>query len=367
MLKKICFVVIAGLTFAISGCNSDERPIKEIIRPVRFQTLTQTIESDSRSFSGISAAASTVDLSFRVGGIIRVFNFKIGVWVKAGDLLATLDDNDARLELEKAGANVNQSKVQLQTAESNLGRIKKLFEDNNVALSEYEDAKDRFASAKANEAALQKTYQILNSELSYYKLYAPMDGIVAEKNGGENENVQAGNVVFVLHGKNQFNIDAGLPEQYVSRVEVGDKVSAEFGSIPNKVYECVISEIALVMDKKSSTYPITMTVSNPDEQIRADMTANVRFSFSDSDDGGEREALIVPMFSVGKDNAGNFSFVVIPDASEKGFGKVIRKSIVIGKILDNGFEIKSGLEVGDMVVTAGVSKLEDGAKVRIQN
>ena len=81
--------------------------------------------------------------------------------------------------------------------------------------------------------------------------------------------------------------------------------------------------------------------------------------------GDERERFIVPSQAVAEDRQGRFVFVVEPIAEEAGFGTVLRKSVTVGELTAEGIQIFEGLADGDLLVTAGVSRIVEGQKVRI--
>jgi len=90
------------------------------------------------------------------------------------------------------------------------------------------------------------------------------------------------------------------------------------------------------------------------------MPADVTFNFVSE---SREENLLVPANAVGEDTRGNFVFTVT--ATDTGFAVVHKKSVTVGRLIREGYEILSGLQDGDLVVTTGIANLSDGMKVRL--
>jgi RND family efflux transporter MFP subunit len=277
-------------------------------------------------------------------------------------LIAVIDDAEARLDHEKALDALAKAKTQRDNAKSNLDRIKKLFENDNIALSEYESAKDDYATANSAYNTEQINTDLKKRELGYYKLYAPMDGIIAEVPIKSNEQVTPGETIVNLVSGDEIEVSVGMPEAFVSRTKTGDEVSVEFPSLPGKTFDGVVAEISFGAGTGGSTYPVTVRLEHPTSDIRPGMTADVRFTFA-ADNTSEEPALIVPSSAVGQDGDGQFVFTAV----ETGDGNaiVVRKRVSLGRLSNEGFEVVAGLQDGELVVTAGVESLSDSTTVKL--
>jgi len=101
-------------------------------------------------------------------------------------------------------------------------------------------------------------------------------------------------------------------------------------------------------------------MSESTDAVRSGMAAEVEFRFSTGQQG---ERIYVPSVAVGEDRDGRFVYVIEP--TEDPFGIIHRKDVMVGTLAENGLEILSGLTEGDHLVTAGVSRIRDGQKVRL--
>lgn len=362
MNSKLKIAIIFALFLGFFSCAEEKQnEEQEVVRPVKYIQVFKSNEMHSRTFSGVSQSGRISRLSFRVGGKIEKINVKEGDKTNQGELIAVLDDSDAKLRYEKMLASLNRSQVYRKTAESNLERLKSLYENNNISLNEYEAAKDNFANANATWLADKRNAELQKRELGYYKLTAPVSGIVSNKSAEEGENIKAGQVFLEIQSFEKMEISSGIPEIYISSVQKGDLVEIQFNSIKDKVFNGEVTEVSYSLDSKSSTYPVKIKILHPTKKIRPGMPADVRFDFKNISSGGH---LMVPVHSVGEDSSGNFVYILKPDAN--GLGIVEKRIVQTGGITDRGFEIISGVKGGEFIVTAGISKLSNGLKVRFE-
>ncbi len=363
MINPLCnptqiAIWILTLILFTSCTKEEEKQKKELIRPVKYQKVHHLGIDKTRSFSGVSSAGVETNLSFRIGGILQSVHVKVGGRVKKGKLIAAMDDSDDVLKYEEAKAAFNSAQIQKQHADSNLDRIKKLYEDNNVSLSEYENAKNRHAAAKADYNSKLKRLDLQKRRLGYSKLYAPMAGIIARVSVERNENVQPGQVIVVLNSGDDIEVNVGIPESYIHYIKTGENVEVSFSSIPEETFEGTISQVSYV-SSGASTYPVTIKLKSATDRLRPGMPAKVRFKFPTGED---KQFIIIPTNAVSEDTKGKFVFVV--EGQGEGLAVVHKKIVEIGKLTNEGFEVIQGLEDGERVVTSGVSKITEGMTVR---
>ena len=347
---------------SLFSCSGEKAEKKEIIRPVRYEQVFLAGGEQSRTLSGVSKAGTEAKLSFRVGGVVEAVNVKVGEKINKGKLIASVDNSDAQLNYEKALEALRNAETQKDNAKSNLDRVKGLYENNNLSLSEYESAKDKYASANSTYNTEKRNADLKKRELGYFKLYAPMDGIIAEVAIKKNEQLNPGQVVVTLTSEDDIEVSIGMPEAFISRVKAGEKVSVKFLSLADKIFDGTISEVSFATGNQSSTYPVVVKVEHPTSDIRPGMPADVTFNFV-SADGVQRQRLVVPASAVGEDTDGNFVFTV--SETENGLAVVHKKKVTVGELSNEGFEVLEGLQNGELVATAGVESLTDRIRVKL--
>ena len=356
----IMLVELLFISPLLISCNSQKEIQENVFRPVRYQQVTSFHGASERTYPGISRPGMEAKMSFRVAGKLTNFDMAIGETLKRGQLIASLDDNDISLKYDRELAVFKNTKMQMGTAKSNLFRVKSLYENNNVALGEYEIAKDKYANAKTEFEAQHRMVDLRKRELSYYQMHSPIDGIVTSVSAVQNENIQAGQVLLAMQVVGDIKVNIGLPEQVISKVESGQGVQVVFPSMPLKKYSGKIIEISYAADKNSSTFPVTVALDHADEHIRPGMSANVSFNFI-SDHSAH--ALLIPIHTVSQEEKGNYIYTVSPEGG--GFGTVHQRRVELGELKHNQFEVLKGLDEGELLVTAGISYMNDGLKVRL--
>ncbi|MEM0997749.1 MAG: efflux RND transporter periplasmic adaptor subunit [Bacteroidota bacterium] len=352
-------MICALLLFAV-GCGNDAATaVDNPIRPVKSSAVFMRGGDLSRSFNGTSKSGAETRLSFRSNGLITSLKVKVGDRVKRGQLLGKLDQRDMVLNYQKAQSAQESARIQLETARSNLERVKELYQANSASLSDYEQAKNNFANAQNNYQSAQKSVDLQASQLSYGKLTAPTDGIVTQVNSEINEFVQAGSPVVVINAREgDIEINVGVPESYISRIQEGEGVTVTFPSIPEANYSGIITEVGF-SSSGAASYPVIVKLTDTDPQIRPDMPAEVNFLFKAQQDVPAQ--LVVDFKAVGEDEQGNFGYKLVPDGEDRYQAKKTR--LEIGPLTNDGFIVLSGLEEGDLVATAGLRSLYDGQVV----
>ncbi|MCG8411098.1 MAG: efflux RND transporter periplasmic adaptor subunit [Bacteroidales bacterium] len=360
---KIFRLLILIVFLMFTACKTEQTKEKEILRPVRYQVLGKTDDTNKRTFSGVAKASEQTELSFRSSGIITKLNAKVGRRVKKGDLIAKLDNVQANLAYEQSISALNTAKSGMNTAKSSLERSKILYERGSASLSDYEAAKNNYQTASDKYESAKRNKDIRQTQINYGFIYAPTNGVIALSNNEINENVSAGQVIAVLNSGQGINVSVGLPENIVNKVELGLKVQVVFSAIENEKFAGSVIQVAPVLDIKASTFPVKIKVLNPIEAIKPGMVAEVTFTFNEQK-SEVHKVLTVPVKAVGHDGKGNFVFRI--EDEKENVGIVKKKYIHIGKITNRGFIVVDGLDEGDKIAVAGLQTLLDKQKVRLQ-
>ncbi|MEM6772657.1 MAG: efflux RND transporter periplasmic adaptor subunit, partial [Bacteroidota bacterium] len=262
-------------------------------------------------------------------------------------------------------ANLEAAETQLINARSAYQRLEKLYENNSVPLSDFEQAKSSYESAQANYDAAatqvtsaEKQLQSARNQVSYTRLTAPFPGIITAVNSETNELVGSGTPVAELSSTAKPEVRIGIPENFIAQIKKGEAVSISFSVLPEQVFTGRVSEISFATGG-SPTYPAIITIDKPSEAIRPGMAANVTFRKKTAGD----DMLICPVKALGKDTESTFVYVL--EKSTDGGYTAQRQTIDVGALMADGFAIKSGLSEGQLVATAGLKSLLDGMQVAL--
>jgi len=343
----------------IISCGGKEQQVEEIIRPVRYTQVYSTGGSRVRTFSGVAKSGVESNLSFKVAGTVLEVPVKVGDKVRVGQLIARLDPEDYQLKVQQADASLLQAKAQQRNAKAGYERVRALYENNNASKDELDAARAGFESATAQVQSFEKQLELARLQLSYTKLLAPATGSIASVDVEVNENVQPGQRIVMLIAGSQIEVEVAIPEILIADIREGSQVTVIFDAIPGKSHPAVVREVGVAAMGFATTFPVTAQLQETDPDIRSGMAAEVAFRFESSD---RRERFIVPSVAIGEDSQGRFVYVVAPTNSDTA--SVKRVNVQVGELTADGFEILQGLSDGDLVVTAGVSKIIDGQKVK---
>ncbi len=370
------FLLIAPLLFYACGPTENNQTAQQnTLRPVRYQEIGYAEQFGGHTYTGLAQADQQSKLSFRVSGTLRSLSVKLGERVRRGQVIATLDPSDYAIQAKQATAsekgaeaNLQAAETQLINARSNYQRIEKLYENNSIPLSDFEQAKSSFESAQSSyDAALtqvtsaQSQTQSAQNQVSYTRLIAPFSGIITAVNVEVNELVGSGNPIAELSSISKPEVQVGIPENYISGIKKGQKVQIQFSALTGQQFSGTVQEVSYAAGN-SPTYPAIIRIDNPSQDIRPGMAATVGFLDAKS---SANKVLICPVKALGKDMESTFVYVLSKAEGEAYVAK--RQQVEVGDLLADGFSIKSGLQAGQLVATAGLKTILDGMEVRLMD
>jgi RND family efflux transporter MFP subunit len=314
-----------------------------------------------RTFSGVAEAGVESGLSFRVAGTVRRLAVAVGDSVAAGDLIAELDPVDYQLQVQDAEAALRRAQAESRNADASYERVRALYESNNASLSDLDVARTAAEASAEAVASAQNRLELARRQLRFTRLRAPQGGAIASVSVEVNENVGSGKVVAVLTSGSELEVQVAVPGVVIADVREGSPVSVTFDAVPGRTFDARITEVGVTATRLGTTFPVRVRLTEADPAVRAGMAAEVAFRFAAT---AGRDLFVVPPVAVGEDRSGRFVFVVEP--SDSGLGVVHRRAVTVGELTGDGLEILSGLSDGDRVVTAGVTRIQDGLRVRLR-
>jgi RND family efflux transporter MFP subunit len=348
---------IGMLALALVACSDPPPPPEAELRPIRSLTVRETGGERSRAFSGTFRATVRSRLSFRVSGVVQRLPVSVGQSVRVGQLLAQLDPQDYELQVQEARARLTQARAARRNAQAERDRVRELYENDNASLSAWDQARAAAESADAQVESLDKRLELAERQLSFTRLTAPVDGAIAETSVEVNENVNAGDTVVTLTSGTLPEVAIAVPAALIAEIGEGDQVTVSCEAYADEVLPATVIEVG-VAAIGTTTYPVRVRLDSERDLIRPGMAAEVTFRFAA---GGGSDRIIVPPVAVGEDRQGRFVFVV--DDRGDGTAEVHRHTVVVGELTTEGLEVIDGLGDGDVIVTAGVRRLEDGRVV----
>ena len=374
------FRLAAGLVvmLTLSACGEKPAPVPEI-RPVR---VTRALAADAQAvttYAGEIKARYETDMSFRVGGKILARLVDAGAMVKKGQALARLDAQDANLNAAAARANLSAADSELEFAKGELARYEDLLAKKFVAQGVYDQklSAHKAAVAKRDSAAAQSS--VSGNQAGYSTLTADADGVVTAVTAEPGQVVAAGQAVVRIARLGEKDAVINVAENQLAAVKANPRARIGLWSNPGKLYAGTVREIAAAADPATRTYTVKVKIDDADEALRWGMSATVGFvaagaaaaksasastastSLSAPATAASR-AILLPMTALTQidDKAGAKPAVWVVGADNK----VKLVPVSVGNYTEQGAVIESGLAGGEMVVIAGVHKLQAGQQVK---
>jgi multidrug efflux system membrane fusion protein len=353
--RNLLMILLMSSLFA---CGGAEAPPEEQLRPVRYVKVDAGNGIRSRSFSGVSKSSTESRTSFKVAGTVTNVPVQIGQRLQAGDLIAELDRATYDLQAQQAQASLVESQANNRRAAANYERTKGLYANDNASLNDLEAARAEAESAEAMVEAADKSLEIAQLNASYTRLTADTDCSIASLDVEVNENVASGQQVAVVSCGDEFEVTMDLPESLIAHVEIETDVTITFGSLPDDVFKGEVSEVAVASAAGSAGFPVVIRILDATPGLRSGLAADVTFHFDTSDADG---TFILPVSAV--INGTDGTFVFIADPMDEGQAIVQRRSVSLGELTQLGIEVVDGVNIGDLVITAGISVIRDGQRV----
>lgn len=354
-------LLVSILSLWLVACGDDSKEKTEILRPVRYQSVTFVAGGQERTFSGVTQASLESSLSFKVGGTLRELAVVVGAKVKKGQVLARLNDRDFSIRVQEIEASLEKTRAEARNAQANYDRTRGLYENRNASLNELDAARAGAESARAAVRSIEKQLEYERLQLSYTTLMAPEDCVVADIKPRENENVSAGQPIFMVNCGQLVKVKVAIPEGMIASIKQGDVVSVRFDVLPTQVFAARVSEVGVSSSDLGTTYPVTVQLNAAIEKVRSGMAAEVIFKLNDIVNATPRT--FVPAAAVNEDQQGRYVYVL--EAHGDGTATVHRRTVTVGELTPSGLDIVQGLQEKELVVTAGISRIQDKQKVRL--
>lgn len=341
-MKRSLFIASLILGFLISSCGNGEEQ-KETIPNVKTDTVTLCGSGNSAAFPGKIKAGEDINLSFRIAGPIASINVSAGNFVKKGDVLAQIDSRDYRTQLAATEAEYRQIKGLTE-------RVVTLYEKDGVTDNEYDKAVYGLEQITAK-------YDAHKNALTDTKLIAPYDGYIEKTYYSAKETVSAGMPVVSMIGSTTMEVEINIPISDFAKIEEVESFICTSEIYPGKEYPM---EMVGVNRKANlnELYTVYLNLLTPDgyPPLTPGMNVKVEVKYKSTD----QEKYLVPINALISGKTGDSVWVY----NEKDSTINKREVLIEGINNRGGAIVVSGLNSGEVVVSAGVSALKEGQKVR---
>ncbi len=356
-------LALAGLVAwgGVLGCKKaggDEGKKGDEVIPVEVSRAKLQVFTEEVSLAGeVLADVEVRVLSLVAERIVRL-NFEEGQVVKKGQLLALIKGGPLHDSVRQAKAGLQAAKTQLKLAGIELERTKKLYKSGALPIATLQRAEAQFNAAQAQVAQMQAMLSQSYTMASRIRITAPVSGIIGQRflNKGDMAGPQVPLCTIIQMDK--VRVKGMATELDLVKLHKGQPVHVTVPAYPHRTWQGKVDYISPVLDRATRTAPVTVLVDNEDLALRPGMFADLVV------ETGRRSGVVtVPARAVvrrvGADETIHHEIFVLDG------DRVRAKKVVLGERRRGIIEIRKGLSAGEQVVTLGVFRLRDGAKVRV--
>lgn len=335
------------LSLSLCSCGKGYRKGDSKPRYVRVERVSM-VDYIDRDFAGMATADDAVNLAFKLSGQVLSVDVAKGDYVKKGELLSRLDPRDVELQ-------VASDRSQYERARAQEERMKRLLNHDAVSQQEYEAAYAGFVQSRS-------AYENTQSLLEDTRLCAPFAGVVERTYVDTYQRVQSGQTIVRLVNPMSTTVEFTMPEKSLSLLsDSTTRYYVRFDNFPETIFDARLDTYAKTASDASG-FPVALKISRAESEqygISPGMTCQVTLRVSDS----AMHTLAIPISAIyAPAEGGTYVWVVTAD------DVVERRRVELGNLFGRDMvSVVSGLSVGEMVVTAGVYRLQEGQQVKILN
>ncbi|HQT64452.1 MAG: efflux transporter periplasmic adaptor subunit [Acidocella sp. 20-57-95] len=313
-------------------------------------TAAETAWQPSMNAIGSVVAINGANVSAEIAGIVDSVNFKSGDNVPKGALLVTLRPNNDNAVLAQLQATAKLDGINYQ-------RDLKQFQADAVSQAQVDTDRATFEAAQAQVAAQQAL-------IEEKQIRAPFAGTLGIRQVDVGQYLTAGTQIVTLQQLNPLYVDFYVPQQALAQISVGQPVTATVDAFPGVTFTGTIESINAAVDTTTRTIQVRATISNDGLKLRPGMFASVDIGV-----GQPQNFITLPQTAITYNPYGDTVYVVVSgkDANGKDTLTAKQQFVEVGATRGDQIAITKGLNVGDVVVTAGQLKLHQGAVVVINN
>ncbi len=367
-------ILTCAVLVLLAGCQKTSENIAPEVRPVRAKKIDTSTVDGMVMLTGTIQAQTEINQSFRIDGRLVERAVDIGDNVKPGQLIARLDPQNEESALQSARAQLAGANAQLVEARANYNRMAELVVENAVSRAQYDQAKALLQSAEAQVLSVQGQVNLAQNRLSYTRLFADVAGVVTARGPEPGEVVSAGRMVVQVAREGARDAVFDVPAQIKDAAPLDPKIAVNLGregksvAAPDSSRDLAIAlamnpkvtatgrvrEVAPRADPVTGTFAVRVRLINPPAAMRLGSTVTGRMRLEGS------PGISLPSSAMMRADGKTAVWIVDPKAST-----VSLRSIALGATDATTVQVTSGLNAGDVVVTAGVQALRPGQKVRL--
>lgn len=348
----------ATLLILLAGCGQEAPPPTPPLPVTVASVGTGSGAGDEARYAGSIQADASVDVAFRVSGVVdeviqirgadgRMRNLQDGDQVRRGDVLARLRQDEYRDQVSDADAAQRQ-------AQADFERTSQLYENRSLSKADYDAAYARFTATRArlNQAQLSLRDATLRS---------PINGVILRRTVEVGSLAGPSAPAFTVADTRNVKVVFGVPDVTVASLRMGGRLAIAAEAIPGVTLQGRITRISPSADPNSRVFEVEAALPNGDGRLKVGMLATLRLN--DNSAGG---GIFVPLAAIVRpagDTTG-YAVYVVRDSAGSGSAASLRR-VSLGDVSGNLITVREGLESGERVIVRGATIVADGQLIHI--
>lgn len=333
-------------------------------KPVETRELKRTVE-----MVGTLGGWEEVTISNEMPGTVEKIAVDLGDRVKKGQLLLRFDQREVRLALTQTEANLEagnkalaQAQAEWRDADTNFKRVKQLHDEGVIATSQLDIAQSRFdaieAQVRAREADLGRfraLVELARKRISDTEITAPITGEVRQKLVSMGETVKEKTPMLHLVITDPLKFQGTVPERFAPEIQIEQAVDVQVEAFGDKIFPAVVQRVSPAVDAQTRSLSLEARVPNTGRTLKPGFFAKGQILL-----GVNPRAIFAPEEAI-------YTYVGINKAFAIRDGVAQERQVKTGQRIAGWVEVLEGLQAGEVVATAALPQLYQGAKVSVSN
>ncbi len=347
---------IAAVALAAAACGGEAPPPAPPLPVTVVQVGGTPQDPGATRYSGAIKADESVDLAFRVSGIVeaitqvrgadgRLRAIQDGDRVRKGQVLAHLREIEYRDQVADADAVLRQARADYE-------RVSQLYENRSTSRADYDAAYARYTAAQARRS-------LAAVSLGDATLRAPLDGVILRRSAEVGSLAGASVPAFSLAATSVVKVVFGVPDVVVARLKLGQTIPIQAEALPGVSLRGRITRISPSADPNSRVFEIEAALPNPQGRLKVGMLATLRLGDEAAD-----PAVVVPLAAIVRPAGDTATYAVYVVADSSATTARLRR-VRLGEVSGNLIAVREGLRAGERVVVRGATIVTDGQAVQI--
>ena len=343
-----------ALALLAAGCNQEAKTEPPQPRPVRTVTVEKGAIGDAVQLTGDIRAENEVNLAFRIGGRIIERKGEVGDKVEPDQVLAKLDPQDELNTLRSAQAALTAAQAQQVEAQNTFDRQNHLMERGFTTRANFDAAKQALQTAQARVDDATAQADIAQDRVGFTELKANVEGTITARSAESGQVVQAGQSIFTIARTDGRDAVFDVPAQVLRAAPADATIAIALANDPSVTAKARVRTVSPQADPVTRTFQVRLSLIDHPEAMRLGATVTGRLQLESAN------GISIPASALTSTDRKPAVWVVDPQNLT-----VALRNVEVQRFDPAMAVIASGLEPGEMVVTAGVQALHPGQKVRL--